>query len=297
MTKAIVQRYWIAACIFAGFAMLMGDTVLADSWQHGHEVSARQVSAVGMDPAREGSTLGAVSEAEGVAASAGDDADAGKGQSPGAIAATTNKSSVFNISRLQARYSGNEYLSFTQSTFFRWPSQMFFLEVFDYVEDSDVQPEYWQMEINVGGPFRREADPYKIGWVGRGVKSDDAEVYSAGVQVNLTNFGLFRETAGRNKLNLFFQVFPVKSNDSLGKEDILFYYQSKLFGPVSMRGTTNWVHYPDAKDYVRAFADFIYPLHKSADVYVRYVYQNRKDISWGAKGSEWFLGFRYNFRL
>ncbi|OAD23929.1 secreted protein [Candidatus Thiomargarita nelsonii] len=211
---------------------------------------------------------------------------------------SSKKSSIFNINRLQARYTENNALSFTQSVFIRSSvSQLFLLEVFEHTEAYDDKEAFNLLEINTGGALFDDNQPYRIGWVARAQNaSHSSTVYSLGMQFNLSNLESIKNLARKYKLNTFVQVFPFKNNDSFGDYDLLHYYSLRLYGKLSVRGTNAWYHFNNEKNYVRALADFIYPLNRHFDVYTRYVYQNRDEVRAGELGSEWSIGFRYNFK-
>jgi hypothetical protein len=212
---------------------------------------------------------------------------------------SSNKNSIFNINRLQARYTENNALSFTQSVFMRSSaSQLFLLEVFEHTEAYDNKEAFNMLEINTGGALFYDKQPYRIGWVARSQNaSNSSTVYSLGMQFNLSNLEPIKNFARQQKFNTFVQVFPFKNNDSFGNYDFLHYYSLKLYGKLSVRGINTWYHFNNENNYIRALADFIYPLNRHFDVYTRYVYQNRDDVRSGELGFEWSIGFRYNFKL
>lgn len=210
---------------------------------------------------------------------------------------TSNWADFFNVTRLQERTTAQGRRSFTQATFIRFPSKIYIAQVFETTERFGRDPNIDYLEINVGGPAFSDPHLGKLfGWVcreqtGTGI----SDIVSCGLQYNLSDHNEFADFRKKHKLTSFVQVFAAKNNDALGKQDIVHYYSFSIYKDLYVRGYNNWYHYPDGKNYVRALQDFILPVNRSFDVYVRHTYQNRSDVQYGIKGSEEAVGIRYNF--
>lgn len=222
--------------------------------------------------------------------------EAEKGQAPNGLI-TSNWSDFFNITRLQARTTADGRRSYTQATFVRFPSKIYIAQVYEFTEKYANDPRINYLEVNVGGPASPDEYIGKLfGWVCREQHGTGmSDVVSCGLQYNISDHNEFAEFRKKHKLTSFIQYFPIKNNDVLGKQDIVHYYSFSIYKSFYVRGYNNWYHYSNGqKDYLRALQDFILPVNKSFDAFVRHTYQNRDDIQYGKKGSEFSAGVRFN---
>lgn len=228
------------------------------------------------------------------AASQAAPAEQAKKQPNGII--TSNWGDFFNITRLQARVTPDGRQSFTQATFLRFPSKVFVAQVYEHTPSFDKDPAVSYFEVNVGGPAH--PDPYigkLLGWVCRDQAGTGiTNIVSCGGQYNLSEHQEMADFNKRNKFTSFIQFFPLRSNHELGSMDIVHYYSFSIYKSFYVRGYNNWFRDVNGRDYYRALQDFILPLDKSFDLFMRHTWQNRTDVQYGKKGSEAALGVRVN---
>jgi hypothetical protein len=210
---------------------------------------------------------------------------------------TSSREKFFNISRLQARVTPDGRWSFFQGTFVRFPGEFFIAESLEFTKKFQGDPDILYSEINIGGPlvFYPE-NPKLFGWVTRiQISNLMTPQYSLGLQYNISNHAFLDNLRKRLKLTMFVQAFPVKSKHTLGDVDILHYFSISVYKSLYVRGTNRFFfYYGKEKNYVQSFQDLILPLHSTVDLFVRHSYQNRNDLQFGQKGSEFSMGVRFN---
>lgn len=246
-----------------------------------------------LEPARTaaGESEGTPSDAPTTGTTAGGERKAGSDKTEGLI--VDNRKQNFNISRLQVRATDDGTLGFTQSTFYRFTNGMYLAEAYDYREGDEGDPDFKNLAVNVGGPLTQDQVWEGVVRAQYATQADD--VYSVGIQANLTRLDALKYAKERFKLTTFVQLFTLRSNDSQGDWDVLWYYSFPLYKKLYLRGVTSFIKFDDEKDYVRSYQDIIYPLRPDLDVYVRADYQNRDDVQFGKIGTQYALGVRYNF--
>ncbi len=211
---------------------------------------------------------------------------------------TSNWGDYFNITRLQTRTSDNGRQSINQSTFIRLPSKIFIAESFDHTESYKDNPSINFFEMFLGGPIGLAINNKALEWVTR-VQAVHAGVnikpeYSAGLQYNIDKLDLLESFFKERKITTFVQIFPVRSNDELGKYDVLHYFSVPIYKKFYVRGYNRWFHFDNRKDYFLSFQDFILPINSKFDTYIRHTYQSRNDFMYGVRGSDMSFGIRMN---
>lgn len=206
---------------------------------------------------------------------------------------TNNRSKNFNISRLQLRYTDDERFNFTQSIFYRFSNKIYFAQAYEHRQSFEEDPEFNFFVWNVGGPITK--DGLFSGVVRGQYATDTHEVYSAGLQYNLTQHDALSSLKKKLGWTSFIQVFPTKSDEAMGDWDILLYYSFRLYDKLYLRGNTTFTKFYEGENYIRSFQDVIYPIKPYFDIYVRGDYQSRDDVQFGKLGTQYSLGFRYNF--
>lgn len=213
---------------------------------------------------------------------------------------TSSREKFFNISRLQARVTPDGRWSFFQGTFVRFPCELFIAESMEFTKKFQGDPDIFYSEINVGGPLAfNPANPKLFGWVTR-IQISNLMIpqYSLGLQYNFSDHAFLDNLRKRLKLTMFVQAFPVKSKHTLGDVDILHYFSISVYKSLYVRGTNRFFfYYGKEKNYVQSFQNLILPLHRTVDLFVRHSYQNRNDLQFGQKGSEFSMGVRFNIKF
>lgn len=212
---------------------------------------------------------------------------------------TSNWTNFFNVTRLQFRVTPQGRQTYVHAMFVRFPYKLFLAEGLEYTPPFRSDPEILFLETYGGGPVVvSKANPKLFGWVTRLQSGTEmAPQYSAGAQYNLSDQDFFKGFFPSHKVTTFVQVFPVKNDSVLGNFDVLHYFSFSIYKKFYVRGFNRWFEYYGKKDYLLFIEDFILPVNPKFDLYARQTYQNRNDIQYGRKGSEWSFGMRLNLSL
>jgi len=204
------------------------------------------------------------------------------------------------IARLQLRYGGDgedDILGATASLYHKLSNELYFLGIYDREGDPDLSSAQERTELYVGRPFTWSPEAARFGWVLRLQNfSSDELIPAAGLQINLNDFDTLAAPLKRLGLYTFLQAFVKKDEPGWGEGELLHYYAFSLANKrVQVRGYN--VFYLTGGDPVtlHAWSDFIHPLHRHWDVYVRLNYLSRKHHWLGENELTGFLGTRYNF--
>lgn len=211
----------------------------------------------------------------------------------------SNWGSFFNITRLQTRITPDGRTTLVHAMFLRFPNKMFLTEGTENTLPYKNDPRIISTEIYIGGPVVLYKQNKKLfGWVTRLQAATEMKPqYSLGAQYNISDHESFKWIRDKSNFTTFLQVFPIKNDNVLGYYDILHYYSFTIYKKFYVRGYNRISVYHDKENYVLAFQDFILPVASFFDVYARQTYQNRNDVQYGEKGSEWAFGCRLNISI
>ena len=207
--------------------------------------------------------------------------------------------SALTITRLQYRVSDQDTWSVTESVFHRWDNSFYFLQI--YNRDHDIRSDHdnERYEIYLGRPFFVSNKKQPYGWVSRVQKwSSYAPIPSLGMELNFNQLPGFDELLSKAKARSFLQLHGKFRDDQIGNGEILHYYQvNQLLGSQLYVRGYNIYHLGEREkggDNYQIFADWIYPLHKKFDVYLRSGYLRYESPQLGEQGGSTEIGFRYN---
>ena len=204
------------------------------------------------------------------------------------------------IGRLQVAQHTDHVVRLSESTYNATPEGLFFLQALDHNHDTDrgrALLTRWQAYY--GGPLPFKDTKSIWGWVGRlEVVHVDRGPHLAGarwgLQINVNRIPALSDWLRENRVDLFSQIFPLRTNRDFGSWDTFTRF-SKRFAP-------NVV----ARGYVRTFRiagstvavfenDLIYEVQRDFDVLLR-VGKGSRDVP-GLSDKRWTagVGMRFNF--
>lgn len=210
-----------------------------------------------------------------------------------------SEASALTISRLQYRISDRNTWSITESIFHRWDNGLYFLQIYNRDHDTENDHDNERYEFYLGRPVFINNKKQAYGVIGRVQKWSSFEaVPSVGIELNFNHIPVLNDALTKINARSFIQFHHKLKDDLIGTAEILHYYQinSLLGSDLYLRGY-NIYHAGDQDlggDNFQAFADWIYPLHKTFDVYLRTGYLRRESPQLGVQGGSTEIGFRYN---
>jgi len=195
-----------------------------------------------------------------------------------------------NISRLQLRSTEVGDTTIAQSTYIQFPNKLFLLELYEYQASTQGLDAVQHLDLNVGGGNT------VVDWVTRGQKYNDiSAVYSAGVQMNITELPALKQLIQTSKLHSFIQAFPLRNNEQLGRFDVLHYYSVPIVSDISIRGYNQYIVRETEPDLFYPWTDIIVAVNRFLDIYSRVSYLSSFDRLYGQKGWRSWLGVRLNY--
>lgn len=214
--------------------------------------------------------------------------------------ALVSETNALTISRLQYRMSDQDTWSITESVFHRWDNSLYVLQIYNRDHDTENDHDNERHELYLGRPVFINDQKQVYGIVGRVQKWSSFEaVPSAGVELNFNQLPVLDDALSHINVRSFIQLHRKFKDNLIGTGEILHYYQvNNLFGSELYLRGYNMYHTGGRDlggDNFQAFADWIFPLHKTFDVYLRTSYLRRESPQLGSQGGSTEIGFRYNF--
>ncbi|MFL6622267.1 MAG: hypothetical protein ACJ8NR_06580 [Sulfurifustis sp.] len=216
-----------------------------------------------------------------------------------AIAADVPPPAIYSIARLQAVYDNLDALQLTQSWYLANSARDFLLEVLDRNESFRSRAEdLTRAQLFFGGLISDRARPV-LGWVGRldyartGVGDELADL-RGGAQLNVDRLPPFADWFRRNRVELFVEVFPLRTNEDFGRFDTFTRFAFRFDERFAARGVVRTYRF-DEGNVVTFENDVLYSFNRHYDVVVRLAKANRDRAGLAEKDFVWGAGLRFTF--
>ena len=145
------------------------------------------------------------------------------------------------IGRLQLAAQTDHVVRISESTYSANSEGLFFLQALDHNHDVETERGLLtRLQVYYGGPlpFKDMASPW--GWVGRleDVRTPDVRLADArwGLQLNINRLDTFSQWLRENQVDLFVQVFPLRTNRDFGTWDTFTRFSKRFAPKVVLRG-------------------------------------------------------------